>query len=74
MICCTPSPAVWAGIVALISPRQSVRYFQLFGAVYLIDGVLGLITGSGCLYGGPDDIELPMRFFANAPHLAIGGL
>ena len=73
---------VWALAAALVSQRQSVLYFQLFGAVYLFDGVLGLTTGSGCLDGGIftngfrsfDDIELPTRFFANAPHLAIGGV
>ena len=40
-----------------------------------------MITGSGCLDAGIfingfrsfDDIEFPTRFFANAPHLAIGG-
>lgn len=72
---------VWALIAAFVSHRQSVLYFKLFGAVYLFDGVLGLVTGSGCLDGGIfingfrsfDDIELPTRFFANAPHLAIGG-
>jgi hypothetical protein len=59
-----------------------VLYFRLFGSVYLFDGLLGLITGSGCLDGGIfidgfrplNDIELPVRFFANAPHLAIGGI
>jgi len=73
---------VWALIAAFASHRQSVLYFKLFGSVYLFDGVLGLVTGSGCLDGGIfingfrslDDIELPTRFFANAPHLAIGGI
>lgn len=72
---------VWALVASLISERQAILYFRLFGAVYLFDGVLGLITGSGCLDGGIfingfrsfDDIEAPVRFFANAPHLAIGG-
>ena len=72
---------VWALAAAFISHRQAVYYFKLFGSVYLFDGVLGLITGSGCLDGGIfingfrsfDDIEAPTRFFANAPHLAIGG-
>jgi hypothetical protein len=72
---------VWALAAALISHRQAVFYFKLFGSVYLFDGVLGLITGSGCLDAGIfingfrsfDDIEFPTRFFANAPHLAIGG-
>ena len=72
----------WALAAAFVSRRQSVLYFQLFGAVYLFDGVLGLTTGSGCLDAGIfingfrsfDDIELPTRFFANVPHLAIGGI
>ncbi|MCO5065158.1 MAG: DUF4383 domain-containing protein [Rhizobiaceae bacterium] len=70
---------VWALAAAFISNRQSVLYFRLFGAVYLFDGVLGLLTGSGCLDGGifisgiRPDIDFPTRFFANLPHLAIGG-
>lgn len=72
---------VWALVASLVSERQAILYFRLFGAVYLFDGVLGLVTGSGCLDGGIfidgfrsfDDIEFPVRFFANAPHLAIGG-
>ena len=73
---------VWAMVAAFVSHRASVIYFRLFGSVYLFDGVLGLVTGSGCLDGGIfidgfrsfNDIELPVRFFANAPHLAIGGI
>lgn len=73
---------VWALVAAFVSHRASVFYFRLFGSVYLFDGVLGLVTGSGCLDGGIfidgfrsfNDIELPVRFFANAPHLAIGGI
>ena len=72
---------VWALVAAFMSHQQSILYFKLFGSVYLFDGVLGLVTGSGCLDGGIfingfrslDDIEFPTRFFANAPHLAIGG-
>lgn len=70
---------VWALIAALASHRQSVLYFKLFGAVYLFDGMLGLLTGSGCLDGGifidglRTDIDFPTRFMANLPHLAIGG-
>lgn len=73
---------VWALVAAFLSRRASVLYFRLFGAVYLFDGVLGLITGSGCLDGGIfidgfrslQDVELPTRFFANLPHLVIGGV
>lgn len=73
---------VWAMVAAFVSHRASVLYFRLFGSVYLFDGVLGLVTGSGCLDGGIfidgfrsfNDIELPVRFFANLPHLLIGGI
>jgi len=70
---------VWALVAALISHRQSVLYFKLFGAVYLFDGLLGLLTGSGCLDAGiflngiRTDIDFPTRVMANLPHLAIGG-
>lgn len=72
---------VWAGVAGYLSHSASVLYFRLFGSVYLFDGILGLVTGSGCLDGGIfidgfrslNDVELPVRFFANAPHLAIGG-
>ena len=72
---------VWALAAALISHRLAVFYFKLFGSVYLFDGVLGLVTGSGCLDAGIfingfrslNDIEFPARFFANLPHIVIGG-
>ncbi|MGE0503125.1 MAG: DUF4383 domain-containing protein [Rhizobiaceae bacterium] len=69
---------VWALAAAFVSHRASVIYFRLFGGVYLFDGVLGLVTGSGCLDGGIfiygiQDIDFMTRVFANLPHLAIGG-
>ena len=70
---------LWAGIAALISERAARGYFKLFGPLYLLDGVLGFFTGSGYLDGGIFlygmlDLELQTRFFANLPHLVIGGL
>ena len=70
---------IWAGIAAWLSYGASRAYFRLFGPLYFLDGVLGLITGSGYLDGGiflygPLDLPLLTRFFANLPHLIIGGL
>ncbi len=76
---------IWAAIAAYMSHRASVRYFQLFGSVYLFDGVLGFLTGQGCLDAGifingtdaiigVSDVDFPSRFFANLPHLIIGGV
>jgi hypothetical protein len=69
---------LWAGIAAAISYRAARLYFRLFGPLYFADGGLGLITGSGYLDGGiflygPLDLPLVVRFFANLPHLIIGG-
>ena len=69
---------IWAGIAAWISRDAARSYFRLFGPLYFLDGVLGLITGSGYLdlgifLYGPIDLPLVTRIFANLPHLAIGG-
>jgi len=69
---------IWAGVAAWLSYRAARGYFRLFGPLYFLDGVLGLITGSGYLDGGiflygPLDLSPTVRFFANLPHLLIGG-
>jgi hypothetical protein len=69
---------IWAGIAAWVSHNAARSYFRLFGPLYFLDGVLGLITGSGYLdlgifLYGPIDLPLTTRIFANLPHLAIGG-
>ena len=54
-------------------------YFQLFGSLYFLDGVLGFFFGQGYLDGGlfiygVTPLPLATRFFANLPHLLIGGI
>lgn len=71
--------AIWAAGAALTSARASLNFFRIFGPLYFLDGVLGLLTGSGYLdfgifINGVLPLPLAVRFFANAPHLAIGGL
>jgi hypothetical protein len=70
---------LWAGIAAWLSRRAAANYFKLFGPLYFLDGVFGFFTGSGYLDGGiflygPLDLPLQTRFFANLPHLLIGGI
>ncbi len=70
---------IWAGVAALMSSKAARGYFRLFGPLYFADGVLGFFTGSGYLdlgifLYGPVDLPLATRFFANLPHLIIGGL
>ena len=70
---------LWAGAAAWWSAGAARVYFRLFGPLYFLDGVMGLILGSGYLDGGiflygPLDLPLTTRFFANLPHLIIGGV
>ena len=70
---------IWAGVAAWLSHDAARLYFRIFGPLYFLDGVLGLITGSGYLDGGiflygPLDLPMTTRFFANLPHLLIGGI
>ena len=71
--------ALWAATAAFTSRRASELFFQLFGAFYFADGVLGLLTGSGyldfgILINGVRDLPLSTRIFTNAPHLGLGGV
>lgn len=70
---------LWAAVAAWWSRGAARGYFRLFGPLYFLDGLLGLATGSGYLDGGlllygPQDLSLTVRFFANLPHLLIGGV
>lgn len=69
---------IWAGTAAWLSSRAATIYFRLFGVLYFLDGVMGLLIGSGYLdFGifiyGVLDLPLTTRIFANLPHLGIGG-
>ena len=71
--------ALWALIAALVSHRASKIFLTWFGALYFLDGLLGLATGSGFLDGGIifyGFYEYPsflIKLAANVPHLTLGG-
>lgn len=70
---------LWAAIAAWRSFKDSVFYFKLFGAIYALDGIMGFFLGQGYLDGGIflqgiTPLDLSTRFFANIPHIAIGGI
>jgi hypothetical protein len=70
---------IWAALAAWISARAAILYFKLFGSIYSLDGVVGLLFGQGFLDGGiflhgPTSIDFATRFAANLPHLLIGGI
>ncbi len=71
--------AIWAAAAAWLSTRASIFYFRLFGLLYALDGVVGLIFGQGYLdFGiflfGPAALDLGTRIAANTPHMLIGGI
>ena len=70
--------AAWAGVAAWTSTRACLTYFRVFGSLYLLDGLLGLTTGSGFLdlaivVYGVQDLPLQFKLLANGPHIALGG-
>lgn len=71
--------ATWALVAALLSARAAKLFLLIFGALYLGDGVLGLITGSGYLdFGifnyGIQDLPFDFKILANTPHIGLGGI
>jgi hypothetical protein len=58
--------ALWALVSAWLSKRASIVFLRTFGTLYFLDGLLGLVTGSGYL-------DLGFKVLANLPHLALGG-
>ncbi len=71
--------ATWALVAALVSARASRLFLLIFGALYLGDGVLGLITGSGYLdFGifnyGVQDLPIGFKILNNLPHIGLGGI
>jgi hypothetical protein len=55
-----------------------VIFCQVFGTLYLLDGLMGLVTGSGYLdlgivVYGVLDMPFGFKILANLPHIALGG-
>lgn len=69
---------IWAALAGWRSAQASRFYFRTFGSIYSLDAVMGLLTGEGYLDGGiflrgPASLDIVTRFFANLPHVVIGG-
>jgi hypothetical protein len=69
--------AAWALVACVVSTSAAVLFLRLFGALYLIDGLMGLATGSGyldlgILLYGFRDLPLSFRVLANLPHITLG--
>jgi hypothetical protein len=71
--------ALWALGAGLTSHKAARFFLIVFGALYLGDGALGLITGSGYLdFGifnnGVLDLPFGFKILANLPHIGLGGV
>lgn len=69
---------LWALIAGLLSTKQATYYFKIFGAVYLLDGLVGLFLGNafldfGIFLYGVADNTFTVNFLLNVPHILIGG-
>lgn len=69
---------IWALVAGLVSRKQAVRYFQWFGTIYFMDGVVGSLLGNayldfGIFLYGPTDWSPIVKILASLPHIAIGG-
>ncbi len=70
--------AAWAAAAAWTSTRASIVFLKVFGTLYLLDGLLGFVTGSGYLdlgifIWGWQPFNLVFRILNNLPHIALGG-
>ena len=70
---------LWAAIAAWRSHKDSVFYFKLFGIIYGLDGVMGLLLGQGYLDGGIfingyTPLSWGFKIAANIPQIVIGGI
>jgi hypothetical protein len=71
--------ALWAAIAAWMSRDAARTFLKLFGTLYFLDGLMGLVLGSGyldlgILTQGIQDLPLDFKIKANLPHLLLGGL
>ncbi len=70
--------ALWAGFAAARSSHAARLFLRWFGVLYLSDGLMGLVAGSGYLdlgimTHGMVDLPLTFKVLANLPHIGAGG-
>ena len=69
--------ALWAFAAAAISRRAAWLFLALFGALYLIDGLIGVATGSGYLdlslfIVGVVNEPFLIKLLSSLPHVGLG--
>ena len=71
------SSAAWAAAAGFWGVGASVLFLRVFGAIYLLDGLMGLTIGSGfldlgILVWGVQRLPLSFKLMANGPHIGLG--
>jgi len=71
--------AAWALGAAWSGAGASIVFLRAFGALYLLDGLMGLAIGSGyldagVLLHGVPALPLHFKLLANGPHITLGAL
>lgn len=71
--------ALWALAAVLLGRAASVSFLRLFGTLYFLDGVCGVLTGASFLdlslfiHGIARDMPWMISFLSSVPHLLLGG-
>ena len=73
------SSGLWALLAAMRSTWAARFYFRLFGLIYFLDGVVGLLFGEayldfGIFTHGPHAYSWAHKIGANIPHILIGDI
>ena len=68
---------LWAFSATAISRNASEQFLKIFGTLYFLDGVVGVITGSSYLdlslfIEGVRDTPQSIKFLSSIPHLSLG--
>lgn len=71
--------AIWAGWAAWTSRAAALTFLKVFGALYFLDGLLGVLTGVGFLdlgifVYGAQNMSLLFKTLVSLPHLILGGI
>lgn len=71
--------ALWAATAAWMSRAAAQFFLRWFGGLYLADGLLGFLTGSGFLdlgifIYGVQSFPWIIKVFANLPHILLGSV
>lgn len=71
--------ALWAAVAAWTSRAAAQFFLRWFGGLYLADGLLGFLTGSGFLdlgifIYGFQSFPWMIKVFGNLPHILLGSV